>query len=157
MSIIPDIRETDYKALDSFPLLSRWNDSRWNEFPPEVLAGIQPFRKEKARELCQYSLIFSNRNGLIEEYFATIEETSAAQPKEMVKSWLLSRGPEENSKVVVSWDNELAVLVGWGVFCSYWNDFCYPTSDDVAIFPLSEEWMLLYDHAEVFLFGKRCQ
>ncbi len=83
-----------------------------------------------------------------------IEETAAVE-NEDAQRWLLSKVPLANSKVVVSWTNDLAVLVSWEVFCSYWNDFCYPASDDVAIFPLSEDWMLLYDHAEVFIFGKR--
>ena len=46
----------------------------------------------------------------------------------------------------------LAICVSWGVFCEYWDDFCYPASDDVAIWSLSQEWFLIYDHSgEVFL------
>ena len=149
------IKEEDFESLDSFPLLWRWNDARWNELPSEALNDIKPLSKEKARELCQYSLTFSNRNGLIRQLFVKIEETSAALENETLKRRLLSKVPRENSKVVVSWDNDLAVLVSWEVFCSYWDSFCYPASDDVAIFPFSEDWMLLYDHAEVFTFGKR--
>jgi len=46
----------------------------------------------------------------------------------------------------------LAICVSWGVFCEYWDDFCYPASDDVAIWPLSQEWFLIYDHSEKFFF-----
>ena len=46
----------------------------------------------------------------------------------------------------------LAICVSWGVFCQYWDDFCYPASDDVTIWPLSEEWFLIYDHSEKFFF-----
>ena len=152
---IPRIEEADFTRLESFPLLSRWNDARWNELPSEALNDIQPLKKEKARELCQYSLTLSNQNGLIPEFFVKIEETDAAVENEDAQSWLLSKISQKNSKVVVSWTNDLAVLVSWEIFCSYWDDFCYPASDDVAIFPLSEDWMLLYDHAEVFTFGER--
>jgi hypothetical protein len=50
------------------------------------------------------------------------------------------------------WDERLAICVSWGVFCQYWDDFCYPASDDVAIWPLSEEWFLIIDHSEKFFF-----
>lgn len=149
------IEEEDYEPLESFPLLWRWNDARRNEPPSEALNDIQPLRKEKARELCQYSMTFSNRNGLIPEFFVKIEETAAAVENENAQRWLLLKVPQEKSKVVVSWTNDLAVLVSWEVFCQYWDDFCYPATDDVAIFPLSEDWMLLYDHAEAFSFGWR--
>ena len=35
--------------------------------------------------------------------------------------------------VIVHWDNTTAVETTWEVFAHYWDDFCYPSSDDVDI------------------------
>ena len=152
---IPRIDETDFEPLDSFPLVFRWNDARWNELPPEVMTEIRPLSKEKAEELLQYSLTFHDRDGLISEFFAKIEQTTCAGDNADTQKWLASMFRKEDSRVVVSWDKDTAVITTWGIFRRYWDDFCYPASDDIAIFPLSETWMLLYNHAEVFIVGER--
>jgi len=87
--------------------------------------------------------------------FEHIEQVDASGEVEEIQRWLFTCSSDSNQTVIVSWDNNLAALVKWKVFCEFWDDFCYPSSDDVAIFPLSEEWMLFYSHSECFDFGKR--
>jgi hypothetical protein len=57
----------------------------------------------------------------------------------------------------VRWDASTAVRTTWDVFTEYWDDFCYPSSDDVEVFPQSGEWLLLYHHWEQFEWGHRRQ
>ena len=149
-----NIEEPDFGSLDSFPLKWRWTDSRWNKLPDDALNSIQPLSESKSRELCQYSLAFSNQSGLIESLFDFVSRIDASDDSPEIRQWLLELLSDLNQTVVVSWDNELAALVSWKVFCEYWDDFCYPSSDDVAIFPLSGEWMLFYSHDEYFMFGE---
>lgn len=151
-----NIEETDFRSIDSFPLKWRWTDSRWNKLPDDALNSIQPLSKSKAHGLCQYSLAFSNQSGLIESLFENILRMDASDDSSEIRQWLLDRSPELNQAIVVSWDNELAALVNWKVFCEYWDDFCYPSSDDATIFPLSGKWMLFYSHDEYFIFGEMC-
>jgi hypothetical protein len=150
-----NIEEVDFISIDSFPLKWRWTDSRWNKFPANALNSIQPLAESKARELCQYSLAFEDQSGLIESLFESIARINTSGDESEVRQWLIARSSDLNQAVVVSWDNKLAALVKWEVFCEYWDDFCYPSSDDVAIFPLSEGWMLSYSHDEYFMFGER--
>ena len=149
-----EIAESDFSSIDSFPLKWRWTDSRWNKLPLADLNEIKPLIETKADELCQHSLQFCNQSGLKTSLFEQIEEvnTSLAE-EEIIQQWLLNCSPNLNQSVIVSWDNNRAVLVNWKVFCKYWDDFCYPASDDVEIFPLTEEWMLSYSHSEYFIFG----
>jgi hypothetical protein len=155
MSLITKIEESDFRSLDSFPLKWRWTDSRWNKLPDNALDAIQPLSESKSRELCQYSLEFSDQSGLIESSFEHIAQIDTSGDESEIRQWLLDRSSDLNQTVVVNWDNELAALVRWEVFCEYWDDFCYPSSDDVAIFPLSGEWFLFYSHSEYFMFGER--
>ncbi len=149
-----EIEENDFCSVDSFPLKWRWTDSRWNKLPDDALKTIQPLSETKARELCQYTLQFSDQSGLTESLFEHIEQINTSGEESEIQRWLLTCSSNLNQTVIVSWNNRLAVLVKWKVFCEYWDDFCYPSSDDVAIFPLSEEWMLIYSHSEYFDFGR---
>ena len=150
-----NIEETDFRSFDSFPLKWRWTDSRWNKLPYDALNSIQPLSEGKSRELCQYSLAFSNESGLIESLFDHISRINTYDDSPEIQQWLLELQPDLNPTVVVSWDNELAALVSWRVFCEYWDDFCYPSSDDAIILPPSREWMLFYSHDEYFMYGER--
>ncbi|HEX8279700.1 MAG TPA: hypothetical protein VF540_13440 [Segetibacter sp.] len=147
--------DSDFRSIDKLPIKWRWTDSRWNKLPDDALKSIQPLVETKASELCQYSLCFHNQSGLNESLFENIKQVDASGEASEIKQWLLGCSSNLNQKVIVSWNNENAVLVQWKVFCEFWDDFCYPSSDDVAIFPLTEEWMLFYGHKEVFVFGKR--
>ena len=149
-----NIEESDLRPLDSFPLKWRWTDSRWNKLPDYALNSIRPLGESKSRELSQHTLTFSNHSGLIESQFKNISRTDNSGDSTEIRRWLLDRSSDLNQTVVVSWDNNLAALVSWKVFCEYWDDFCYPSSDDVMIFPLSGEWMLFYSHDEYFMFGR---
>ena len=148
------IEEIDFRPLDEFPLKWRWTDARWNKLPANTLDSIQPLTESKARALCQYSLAFEEQSGLIESLFESTARINTSGDESKIRQWLIACSLDLNQTVVVSWDNKLAVLVRWEVFCGYWDDFCYPSSDDVAIFPLSGEWMLSYSHDEYFMFGE---
>jgi len=150
-----NIKETDFRTLDEFPLKWRWTDSRWNKLPKDALKTIQPFTDEKAFELLQYSLGFCNNTGLSEQYFANIFRIDASGDLLENKQWLLNHSSDKNQMVIVSWNHHHAVLVRRDIFCDYWNDFCYPASDDVTVWNLSEEWALMYLHDEEFVFGTR--
>ena len=152
-----EIEENDFLSLDLFPLKWRWTDSRWNKLPDDALKTIQPLTEAKARELCQYSLQFCNQSGLLESSFEHIERIDASGETPEIQQWLLAHSPDSNQTVIISWDSKLAALVEWKVFCEFWDDLCYPSSDDVTVFPFSEEWMLFYSHSEYFVFGERAK
>ena len=149
------IEESDFRPLDEFPLKWRWTDSRWNELRADALHGIRPFTESKARELSQYSLTFSDAYGLSESQFENISRVEAMAGSPGVREWLSACHAEPDQWVVVSWDHRHAVLVRWNMFCEYWDDFCYPASDDVTVWPPCEEWALVYLHHGEFVFGER--
>ena len=149
-----EIKENDFQSIDSFPIKCRWTDSRWNKLPDESLNKIQPLAENKAREVFKYSLQFYEELGLSKSLFEQIEQINTSIEEPQVQNWLFSCSSNADQTVIVSWNERLATLVEWKVFCEYWGDFCYPASDDVAVFPLSEEWILLYSHEEYFDFGR---
>jgi hypothetical protein len=152
------IDTTDLVSLDDFPLRSRWTDPRYNVLPSADLAAIRPLSLAKAQEVAALtmpdlrSLVESPRGAIPEHFRSPAKEISAEGDVAAVGAWLKELSSGDQS-VVVSWDPHRAVLTTWKVFYTYWDDFCYPSSDDVTVVPLSGEWLLWYDHEERFVFG----
>ena len=69
-------------------------------------------------------------------------------PVRAVRDWLEHRWTDPHAVAVVSWDPRTAVAVPWGLFARRWDDFCYPSSDDVTIAIATGEWILEYAHYE---------
>ena len=63
-----------------------------------------------------------------------------------------AKGIAPTEAVLISWDARTAAMTDWELFVAHWDDFCYPASDDVTVFPLGGEWVLCYHHYEVFQF-----
>lgn len=65
------------------------------------------------------------------------------------RQWL-KRLKVSGQQVTILWDGETALCLPWSVFCEYWNDFCYPSSDDADVFLEDGQFFLRWNHYEVF-------
>lgn len=153
------IEDADIQPLADFALSWRWTDPKWNVLPDAMLRQISPLTRAKAKELWRISGHFVLPNGPkvgIFECSPWIDETvDTPDAFGEVRGWLLDRFSGREQGVIVSWDKDTAAVTNWGVFCDYWDDFCYPASDDVTVFPPSFDWVLFYEHGEHFVFGQK--
>ena len=69
-----------------------------------------------------------------------------------VRDRLLDWVADDGQDVIVLWDKHVGAVVPWRVFCEYWDNFCYPSSDDNVIVPIEGSWFLWYHHEEQFWF-----
>ncbi len=148
----------DFKPLEFFKLKWRWDPSNQPEIRPDQLALIHPLRKEISQKawLASMSLednkhehyTYPNRN-----LFSKILELNVRDlDYELVKGWIENLPVNHEEFVVVCWDESTAVKTTFQMFIHFWDDFWYP-GDDISIWPLSFEWVLLCWHEEVFYFG----
>jgi hypothetical protein len=42
----------------------------------------------------------------------------------------------------LSWYGETAISLPWSLFCEFWDDFCYPSSDDADTFLENGQYFL---------------
>jgi hypothetical protein len=129
-------------TIQEFPLAWRWTQSSHTVLPPDVLARIRPLSSSKAAQVHQSS---SRPHSGAADCFSTEDETS-------VRTWLRRVQPDLLATVFVSWSADLAVETSWDIFTEYWDDFCYPSSDDVTVVPVAGSWRLIYHHYEQFEF-----
>jgi hypothetical protein len=142
-------------TAQEFPLAWRWTQSEHGIMPPHILARIVPLEASEAAQINERSLTFYQESRTLSpSVFGAIVSQRADIPVDEARAWLLEQQPSDLS-VFVSWQHDLAVRTTWRVFVDYWDSFCYPSSDDVAVWPESEEWVLAYHHYELFEFGKK--
>lgn len=134
----------DFVPLAEFSLRWRWTESTGNTLPPRALARIRALSAARAADLAPHVAYLCDERRELAREMRTDGEPAR------VSAWLRTLHIEPSTRLVVSWDAATAVVTDWELFCSYWDDFCYPASDNVTILPLSEEWVLCYDHHELF-------
>ena len=128
-------------TIQEFPLAWRWTQSSHAVLPREVLSGIVPLTPSEAAQL---------HLGVPVQSVSAI--SCLTDGSEDVQGWLRRVQPDGQVSVYVSWSDDLAVQTKWGIFTEYWDDFCYPSSDDVTVVPVTGSWRLEYYHYERFEF-----
>ncbi len=147
----------DYQLMESFPLKWRWEQDR-SCIMPDELSRIRPLSPARAKAVWERSLQFvdgrSNDFRPSPDLFSSIAEVDTEnRDTEEVRQWLCSRVKQEEEQIFVSWQPDTDVVTEWSIFLKFWDDFCYPASDDVSIWPVSEKWLLHYWHEEAFYFA----
>ena len=128
-------------SIQEFPLAWRWTQPSHAVLPPDVLAAIVPLTASEAARL--------NFGSPVEGVSVVSCRTDGSED---VQGWLRRVQPDGQLSVYVSWSDDLAVQTKWGIFTEYWDDFCYPSSDDVTVVPVGGTWRLEYSHYERFEF-----
>ena len=154
-----ELNEDDFRPLEEFPLAWRWNDARRRILPVDVFSNIRPLTPDKAKEIYnQFGQRSQRYEGFLPSSFRLVNKINTSIiDAGVVRHWLEAHIQDQEQVVVLSWGATSAVATTANIFCHFWDDFCYPASDDVTILPLSEVWILVYFHEEVFSFGEHIE
>ena len=146
-----ELDESAFAPLDDFPLLWRWTSPRYDLLAPAVLATIRPLRPDVAQELEPSATAWCSDRRTVE-----MEMTICAEgdEQESVRARLVALGIDPRTRIVLSWSADTAAATVWSTFLAHWDAFCYPSSDDVTIWAPGEEWVLCYQHFEIFQFSR---
>ena len=126
--------------IEEFPLAWRWVKSPHAKLSKEILSELSPLSLESAMRLA----ISTPRN-----FPPGATRFDSSGNDEATRQWL-KQLVVLAQRVTISWDQETALTLPWSVFCEYWNDFCYPSSDDADVFLESGQLFLRWNHYEVF-------
>lgn len=128
--------------IKEFELSWRWTQESHTVIPENDLFLIQPLSLDSAIQ------VFESANKLLSS--TKVESKGLTiQHIEFLKSNLTEE------PIIISWGKETAVKTNTVIFIKYFDDFCYPSSDDITIYPTSKSWCLTYQHFEVLCFAKQ--
>ena len=139
-----------------FPLAWRWTQTSHAVFSEEMLNSMRPLLPTEAANIQNLVRSYqSSRDRLNKVTCESISIDTSKVTRDEIAKWLKQNVGNEVSPVIVSWSNDLALEALWQIFNEHWDDFCYPSSDDVVIWPNSGKWALQYFHHEQFTFWLR--
>ena len=141
-------------SMDEFSLKWRWDNENHCLLSNDELCQISPLSPISSQQVWEKSLDFVDSKKDYElraDLFDSIETIDATSDND-VERWLRTRMGK--NEIFVSWDRETAVITSSDVFIQHWNDFCYPSSDDVTIWPKDISWVIQYRHHEQYSYGQ---
>jgi hypothetical protein len=145
-----EFRASDFRPLDDFPLLWRWSRAGTREIPARALGTIRPLSKAKAEEIAPEALRLALPRPTSELELSIATDWDDSEP---VRSRLSGLPVSPDTVVIVSWNASTAALTVWSSFVQFWDDFCYPSSDDVTVWAPGEPWCLNYRHFQFIEYG----
>lgn len=141
----------DIAGLADFPLLWRWTRETHAKFSPDELASIRPIRPDRAATICGQVV----REPLVPRRPGDRLLVEDATDHQVVTQWLEDRVPGEENDLVLVWDQRTAALVGRRLFIDRWDDFWYPSSDDLGVLGTVGCWRIEMYHYGEFDFSER--
>lgn len=72
-----------------------------------------------------------------------------------IRGWLSALQIPLDKQVFLSWDNSTNMIAPWGLVIQYFDDFYYPSSDDLTIFDQTLNWAVLFSHSGVVYYGTK--
>ena len=153
--MINSLTNEDFIPFNEFNLKWRFTEEKYNRLPEEDLSLIQPLSKRRAKEFNRHSRKYFGNASLLKSEFSTVQSVKISDNHEVVRDWLRAKQIHPETRVAVSWDSADCVITPWRLFCKYWDDFCYPSSDDILVWSSTEDWVLYYCHHEIFEYGTK--
>lgn len=126
--------------LEDFPLAWRWAKPSCSHFSESLLKGLKPLDVNEAQKLAASIPV---------NFPLDATRHDASVDAKLTRRWLKELNVESNW-VTISWDRETALTLRWTKFCDYWDDFCYPSSDDADLFLENGLHFMRWNHFEVF-------
>ena len=130
----------------------RWTDSRYAVLRDDVLNALLPVDDVEAELLHKRALSFLGTDSLSRDFSVSTTSTEHLAGDAGI-NWLVNEQSQSETEVVLSWGPTVALKTSWALFVGYWQEFCYPASADLVVFPPAGNWVLLYHHEEEFHFG----
>lgn len=148
-----ELQPSDFVPLLGFGRAWRFLDPKYNVLPSAVLADLHPISLEC---LATLNAVLESASTRTTTEAASLIDIDAACESEEARDRISSALGElpipVDQRIIVGRDDRDALETSWRTFCAYWDDFCYPSSDDVTIYPLDGSWVLCYHHWERFSF-----
>jgi len=134
--------------IKDFPLAWRWTQSSHAVLPTHVLALLTPL------EGAQTDLLYRRGEKVFSDAAATPPSEHHSESADATRVWLQKLPVPANDPVFVVWSRDVGISLPWQTFVAYWDDFCYPSSDDAFVFYESSNACLAWRHHEVFWYAE---
>ena len=156
MKINPNLCEVI--PFEDFELGWRWSENHNNNVPLADLANIKPLSTTESKRIYKAIEYFESEHRLSEAFESTEWFVASSDTQEDIAKFsecfkTLAQPYDEN--LYISWNRKTCLYTTKEIFIAYWDDFCYPSSDNITIISELTNWVFFYNHIQVGRFWKR--
>jgi hypothetical protein len=131
----------EFCSLNSFSLAWRFKPPHCDDFPVHELSPLNHAAAARLHDSLQH--LQSN----CRLHLDRVDEFAISRNPAGLADWLRRRSIQPDL-VLLSWDASTALQTTWSVFTSRWDDFWYPSSDDLTIVDHTMSFACLFAHDE---------
>jgi hypothetical protein len=144
--------------LENFKLNWRWDfvhNPTILSVEKEQIETFSEIESKRINKIIDYFESESNLRKSFEssDWFTANSETELSKKK--FSDNFRQRTQNYNENLFISWNRTTCVYTTKEIFIKYWDDFCYPSSDDITIISELTNWVYFYNHIGVGIFWKR--
>ena len=150
---------SDSNSFRDFILYERFVQDEYGGLSEEEMAQVEPLSLGAAKQVHDELMPLFGKYHLLGSSVQKVKIIRCEENKDgkEIENQLMSLIPNHNEELIISWSPDTAVRVPTKVFFKHWDDFCYPSSDDVFISPILKKWILYFMHSNHFEFGLRLE
>ncbi|WP_306639816.1 hypothetical protein [Sanyastnella coralliicola] len=137
--------------LEDFELNWRWKESHSSTILATEKAQIKPVSEKESERLNEMIAYFENEDNLRTAFHQTgwfSAKCDSDEDSSNFRNKLRSILEAYNEDVIVTWNRSTTLKTSKEIFIKYWDDFCYPSSDDITVISEETNWVLFYRHFE---------
>ena len=147
-----EIDNSEITDLKDFKLNWRWEKTHNPGISDSEKAQIEPVSEIESKRLNKVIDYFEIEDNLRNDFIETDWMSANSENDEKIDAFrnkLTSILDTWDENVIVTWNRTTTLKTTKEVFLKYWDDFCYPSSDDVTIISEETNWVMFYNHIEV--------
>lgn len=147
-----EINNSEIIDLKDFELNWRWEKTHNPDISDLEKTQIEPVSATESKRLNKVIDYFEIEDNLSNDFIETdwISANSENEKKiDTFRNKLTSILETWDENVIVTWNRTTTLKTTKEMFLKYWDDFCYPSSDDVTIISEETNWVMFYRHFEV--------
>ena len=150
---------SDSNSIKDFILFERFVQDEYGGLSEEEMSQVEPLCADTSEKIHDELIPLFGEYQLLDSSVQKVKIIRCEESKDEqeIENELLSLISNQNEELFISWSKDTAVKVPSKIFFKHWDCFCYPSSDDVFISPLSKKWILYYMHSGHFEFGFRIE
>lgn len=144
-------------SIKDFIFYDRFIQDEYGGLSEEEMYQVEPLSISAAKQIHRELMPLFGKYQLLDSSVQKVKIIRCEYDKDEIdiEKQLLSLISNHNEDLIISWLQDTAVKVPIKIFFKHWDDFCYPSSDDVFISPISKKWILYFMHENYFEFGFR--
>jgi hypothetical protein len=145
-------------SFEKFELNWRWNNIHNPDISTEEKEQIKPLSIQESKRINKVIDYFESESNLYKSFEPTDWIRASSETKDSIDKFsnhFKELTQDYNENLFISWNRSTCIYTTKEIFIKFWDDFCYPGSDDITIISELTNWVYFYNHIEVGRFWKR--